>query len=666
MHNSLRIWRAWTGAILGLAAGCQSAAFIGHDATVRSGTEVPLDLKVNFGPGDEYYGVGASGNLVACLGLPDGWPFPTGTYTHNSDNRLDAEYSPEVSSEAEQAFGTPGTRWHCLISGTESIDPEGEALATARLMLPVPSVAQGAYRLRYATGFRPTDEATRLGGQLERLLHVNVQPATTFDHWEVTSFGSAGPISINDRVWYDHGQFLLRNDLGMYSSTDGREWTAFEPVLEGTETALVVDRLVYTQDQWFGVSGGAIYVSRDDARTWAQLHVDAAGRDFLALAVHGGRLVATGTQGLITVSSNGTEWTDQSVDGAYRVPRLAVGQDTLLAVGEPEGEEDVTNDILMRARADGSGWDTVPSEALAGRAIRTLVWGNGRFMAFTWQEGGETPPQGPPGNIFMSLDRGTTWEPVQGLLTGDDAGLPDDTVLAYIDNTFVVGGTLRREPVGDELLPFELRSSADGVTWASHATGAAGDFSPETAATGPQTVVMMTPEVSLVATRRPWAGPAILTESLPYAVVGVAYNATVETRGGAGSTTLSLTGTLPAGLNFAAGTLSGMPTQAGTAQLTATARDVRGTEATRTYNLDVVRPLAIPAAQLATAVQGTAYSASFAAEGGRAPYTWSHTGALPAGLTLQQQDAAYVLSGTPTANGSFALTLSVRDALGLT
>ncbi|MFP2926705.1 putative Ig domain-containing protein [Pyxidicoccus sp. 3LG] len=665
MHISNRTWRAWTGAILGLATGCQSASFIGHDATVGSGTEVPLNLQVNFGPGD-YYEVGASGHLVACVGLPEGWSAPTGTYTHDSENRLDAAPSPEVSAEAEQTYGTPGTRWHCLISGPADIYPDGESLATARLLLPVPGVAQGAYRLNYLTGFRPDGEATIFGGQLERLLHVNVQPATTFDAWDVTSFGTTGPISVNDRVWYGHGQFLLRNDLSLFSSTDGREWTDIEPTMEGTGTAIVVDRLVYTQDRWFGVSGGAIYVSRDDARTWAQLHVDpVSGREFLALAVHGNQLVASGTQGLIAVSSDGTEWTDQSANGAYRFPRLAVGQDTVLAVGEPEGEEESTNDILLRARADGSGWDRVQSELLENRAIRTLVWGNDRFLAFTWREPGETPSEEPPGNLFMSLDRGATWEPVRGLLTGNDAGLPDDTVLAYVDTTFVVGGTLRREPVGDELLPFELRSSADGVTWTAHATGAAGDFSPETVATGPQSVVMMSPEVSLVATRRPWAGPEFVTESLPYAVVGVAYDATVETRGGAGSTTLSLEGTLPAGLGFATGTVSGTPTQAGTAELTATARDVRGTETTRAYTLDVVQPLSIPAVQLATAVQGTAYSASFAVEGGRAPYTWSHTGALPAGLTLQQQDAAYVLSGTPAATGSFALTLTARDALGL-
>jgi len=54
------------------------------------------------------------------------------------------------------------------------------------------------------------------------------------------------------------------------------------------------------------------------------------------------------------------------------------------------------------------------------------------------------------------------------------------------------------------------------------------------------------------------------------------------------------------------------------------------------------------------------YSFSFAATQGQAPYTWSETGALPAGIAFSSSG---VLSGTPSAAGSSPITVSVEDSL---
>ncbi|WP_223640984.1 lamin tail domain-containing protein [Corallococcus sp. EGB] len=60
---------------------------------------------------------------------------------------------------------------------------------------------------------------------------------------------------------------------------------------------------------------------------------------------------------------------------------------------------------------------------------------------------------------------------------------------------------------------------------------------------------------------------------------------------------------------------------------------------------------------------GQPYSMTLTASGGRAPFTWSFTGTLAAGLTLSANGA---LSGTPTAAGSTVFTATVSDADGKT
>ena len=60
------------------------------------------------------------------------------------------------------------------------------------------------------------------------------------------------------------------------------------------------------------------------------------------------------------------------------------------------------------------------------------------------------------------------------------------------------------------------------------------------------------------------------------------------------------------------------------------------------------------------AVVGVEYPGLFSATGGVAPYTWSISGgSLPIGLSLA---ANGVLSGTPTAHGTFNFTARVTDS----
>ena len=82
-------------------------------------------------------------------------------------------------------------------------------------------------------------------------------------------------------------------------------------------------------------------------------------------------------------------------------------------------------------------------------------------------------------------------------------------------------------------------------------------------------------------------------------------------------------------------------------------------------NVNNPNPPSIATTSLANGTQNAAYSATLAATGGAAPYSWSIiSGALPAGLALAQRTG--VISGTPTRTGTSNFTIQVTDAKSLT
>ncbi|MBB6368615.1 outer membrane autotransporter protein [Xanthomonas sacchari] len=160
----------------------------------------------------------------------------------------------------------------------------------------------------------------------------------------------------------------------------------------------------------------------------------------------------------------------------------------------------------------------------------------------------------------------------------------------------------------------------------------------------------------------------LVPPSLPAGTAGTAYSQALSATGGTAPYSYSIaTGALPAGLSLsAAGVLSGTPTQAGSFVFTATVTDstagVPG-QASRSYTLSIAAPTLAPGQPtLPAGTAGTAYNQTLTTSGGTAPYSYSVvTGALPTGLSLT---AAGVLSGTPSAAGSFAFSIKVSDANG--
>jgi hypothetical protein len=159
---------------------------------------------------------------------------------------------------------------------------------------------------------------------------------------------------------------------------------------------------------------------------------------------------------------------------------------------------------------------------------------------------------------------------------------------------------------------------------------------------------------------------AIATTALPAWTAGVSgYNQTLNASGGTGTLTFSSTGTLPPGLTLSSGgVLSGNPSTAGSYSFTATATDTVGASASQNYTVTVNPAVAITTTSLPSGTTSAAYSQTVTATGGTGTVTFSTTaGTLPTGLTLSSSG---VLSGTPTATGSFSFTVTATDTLGST
>lgn len=163
--------------------------------------------------------------------------------------------------------------------------------------------------------------------------------------------------------------------------------------------------------------------------------------------------------------------------------------------------------------------------------------------------------------------------------------------------------------------------------------------------------------------------PSVTTASLTVGTVGTAYSATLVAANGVAPYTWSVTvGTLPAGLTLAAGTgaITGTPTAFGTSSFTVQVKDADNFTATAALSIKInPAPVVITTTSLPNGIVNTAgYSATLASTGGATPITWSWTAqagsTLPPGLVIAPSTG--VISGTPTAAGTFNVSVTATDS----
>jgi hypothetical protein len=164
----------------------------------------------------------------------------------------------------------------------------------------------------------------------------------------------------------------------------------------------------------------------------------------------------------------------------------------------------------------------------------------------------------------------------------------------------------------------------------------------------------------------------ISTSSLPGASSGQAYTAALTASGGTAPYTWSAApGTsLPSWLTLTAstGAFSGTPPAGGTFSISVQVTDSTAptaNTASRTFTLTVSAPsLTITTVGPSTGTVGVAFSQSYSVTGGTMPYTWKVTSGTVPGLTFNATSSPVTLSGTPTQQGSFTITLQATDANG--
>ncbi|WP_200948976.1 putative Ig domain-containing protein, partial [Frateuria sp. Soil773] len=252
------------------------------------------------------------------------------------------------------------------------------------------------------------------------------------------------------------------------------------------------------------------------------------------------------------------------------------------------------------------------------------------------------------------------------VLTLAPASLPNATAeTAYSQTLGASGGTAPYSYAFTGNLPTGITFDSSTGTLSGTAT-VSGDFSFTVKATDSSTGAGAPFSVMQNYTLHIDAPTVTVTPAtLPAAIAGTAYPTTaLSASGGAGPYSYALTGTLPAGLGFDAGTatFAGTPTETGSFTFAVTATDAHGFTGTANYTLAVsTGTLSLAPGSLPDATAETAYSQVLAASGGVAPYAYTvANGSLPAGLSLDSGTGT--LSGTPTVSGDFSVDIKATDS----
>ena len=227
---------------------------------------------------------------------------------------------------------------------------------------------------------------------------------------------------------------------------------------------------------------------------------------------------------------------------------------------------------------------------------------------------------------------------------------------------FAGGVPPRTWTFGTGTMPPGLSLSSSGVISGKPTQVGTFTFTVRLTDSAPTTVTSQPLQITVV------PGPLVIvtTGDLTRGTVSAPYSFTLQKLGGASPYTWEIaSGALPAGLtlNANSGVISGTPTEFGTFSFTVKLTDSQPVNVTSSTLRIIVDPAPLVITSTGDLAGGRVnidYSQQLVAAGGRIPYTWAlAAGPLPPGLTLNT--ATGVISGKPTAAGTFSFTVTVTD-----
>ena len=180
--------------------------------------------------------------------------------------------------------------------------------------------------------------------------------------------------------------------------------------------------ITYGNNTFVAVGFNGLISTSSDGTNWTTKKV---GSDYLAITYGNNTFVAVGNSGQISTSSDGTNWTTKTVGSDYLA--ITYGNNTFVAVG---------SNGLISTSSDGTNWTT----QTVGSDCEAITYGNNTFVAVGFS-----------GQISTSSD-GTNW-------TTKTVG-SDYLAITYGNNTFVA--------VGSNGL---ISTSSDGTNWTTQTVG---------------------------------------------------------------------------------------------------------------------------------------------------------------------------------------------------
>ncbi|MEG2468977.1 MAG: putative Ig domain-containing protein [Comamonas sp.] len=214
-----------------------------------------------------------------------------------------------------------------------------------------------------------------------------------------------------------------------------------------------------------------------------------------------------------------------------------------------------------------------------------------------------------------------------------------------------------------ERLPTGLTCTSEQITGTPTQ---AGDFQVELTVTDSSTPASSTSLALPLKVNAALAPLDILTKSLQPGMQGQTYAQGLSANGGIAPYTWTASD-LPSGLQIQKDVIGGIPTRAGSFQVTLKVADSASPASSTSLTLPLVvsstpTTLVIVTKNLATAKTNTPYYQLLEASGGIEPYSWSSDG-LPIGLQI---DGDSIIGQPSVSGGAVPLTITVIDSKGTT